>query len=212
MRIAYFGEAYIYSGYARLFPLWILVSESVDGFDVDNFTASAITANLSCPSVEPTFNLPAFLLAYILTFSYLLSSRTLFIHGFQFPPVSKVSVPMALKPAQTQVEDLKDFLELAADLYDPCGLTTYALGDTEVDQKFFYGELRLQAQSNSQVLSRISNLRKGSIVLLCFNDYLDNLEGFWSVLYSGGVPAMSTLFANDLAHRKNRIVHLYDVL
>jgi acyl-CoA synthetase (AMP-forming)/AMP-acid ligase II/thioesterase domain-containing protein len=118
----------------------------------------------------------------------------------------------SLKLFEMFIEDLKDLLEVAAYSRTPRGLVAYSKGDSAAGQKLTYSELRIQAQYNSQLLNGINGFKRGAIVLLHFNDHLDNIIWFWSVLYAGCVPAMSTPFSSHPEQREKHILHLNNLL
>ena len=110
------------------------------------------------------------------------------------------------------IKNLIDLLEVAADSPVPRGIISYPLGDIENGRIMKYSELRFHAQCNAQRLSSITGFSKQSIFLLHFNNHLDNIIWFWSVVYSGCVPAISTPFVNDLEQRRKHFFHLHNIL
>jgi acyl-CoA synthetase (AMP-forming)/AMP-acid ligase II/thioesterase domain-containing protein len=110
------------------------------------------------------------------------------------------------------VETLQALLEHAADSQPRNGIIAYPLGNTEFGKTLNYTRLRSQAQFNAQLLSGIPGFSRGSVILVHFNDHLDNIIWFWSVLYAGCVPAMSTPFTHSPAHREKHILHLHKLL
>ena len=92
------------------------------------------------------------------------------------------------------------------------GLIVYRSGDTDVGYNMPYKKLMALALSNSGLVCRIKGFREKSIVLLHFDDQLENIIWFWSVLYAGGIPAISTPFVKDAQQREQHIRHLNTVL
>ena len=109
-------------------------------------------------------------------------------------------------------QNLKDLLQNAEDNQDPCGITAYPLGNTEVGQKLTYGELRSQAEENAQLLCRLDGFTEGSVILLHFSDHFDAIVWFWSVLYAGCIPAVSIPFSINPKQKEKHILHLYTLL
>ena len=109
-------------------------------------------------------------------------------------------------------QNLKELLQHAEDSHDPCGMIAYPLGSTEFGGKLTYGELRLQAEHNAQLLCRLDGFTEGSVILLHFSNHLDAIVWFWSVLYARCIPAMSIPFSNNPKQKEKHILHLYTLL
>ena len=107
---------------------------------------------------------------------------------------------------------MQDLLAQAAASDADRGILAYPLDYTTACRSMKYSELHRLAQRNGNILNRLNCFTKGSVVLLHFNDHLDNITWFWSVLYAGYIPAMSTPFAYNLEHRRKHLLHLYDLL
>ncbi|KAL2050996.1 hypothetical protein ABVK25_008742 [Lepraria finkii] len=110
------------------------------------------------------------------------------------------------------IQNLQDLLKHAEESHEPCGLVGYPLGNTDVGRKLTYGQLRSQAEHNAQLLCRIDGFTEGSVILVHLSDHLDAIVWFWSVLYAGCIPAMSTPFSNNPRQRDKHILHLYTLL
>jgi len=110
------------------------------------------------------------------------------------------------------IETLQALLEHAADSQPRNGIVVYPLGNTQVCKNFDYNRLRSQAQFNAQLLSRIPGFSTGSVILVHFNEHLNNIIWFWSVVYAGCVPAMSTPFTHSPGHREKHTLHLHNLL
>lgn len=110
------------------------------------------------------------------------------------------------------IQNLKELLELAAGSHDSRGIVAYPLGDTQVGRKLEYRELQQQAQENSLLLSQIDGFTRGSVILIHFTDHLDNIIWFWSVLYAGCIPTLSTPFTNNSSQRDKHVLHLHTLL
>ena len=109
-------------------------------------------------------------------------------------------------------QDLKDLLISSASKKSSKDITTYLFGSVKNGTVTSYRHLLSLAQINSQVLRRVNRFAKSSIVLLHFDSHLDNIIWFWSVLFAGGVPAMSTPFSNLPEQREKHIRHLRTLL
>ncbi|CAF9917365.1 hypothetical protein IMSHALPRED_003547 [Imshaugia aleurites] len=110
------------------------------------------------------------------------------------------------------IEKLQDLLEFAAESQSHRGLIAYLPGRVDTPCRLTYEEVRLQAIHNAEILRRIDGLTSDSVILLHFDNHLDNIIWFWSVLYSGYLPAMSTPFSNDPKQRDKHLSHLYTLL
>ena len=92
------------------------------------------------------------------------------------------------------------------------GLIVYRSGNTDIGYNMPYQKLLALALFNSGLICRIKGFRENSIVLLHFDDQLENIIWFWSVLYAGGIPAISTPFVKDKQQREQHIRHLNTIL
>lgn len=92
------------------------------------------------------------------------------------------------------------------------GLIVYRPGNTDDGYSMPYKQLMALALLNSGLVRQIKGFTESSIVLLHFDDQLENIIWFWSVLYAGGTPAISTPFAKDAQQREQHIHHLHTVL
>ena len=110
------------------------------------------------------------------------------------------------------LSNLKDLLVLRAEGTSPRGLIMYPPGNTSSGHNMQYDQLLSLALSNSRLFTRVEEFKRGSVVLLHFENHLDNIVWFWSILYAGGVPAMSTPFSNDKNQRERHICHLHTLL
>ena len=109
-------------------------------------------------------------------------------------------------------EKIQDLLDLAAESDSGHGVLSYSIRNTELYCKKSYRELREEARHNAQLLSRMGGFSKGSVILVHLNIHLDNIVWFWSVLFSGCIPTMSTPFPNDPNQRDRHIAHLAKLL
>ena len=110
------------------------------------------------------------------------------------------------------LENLQELLEFASTRGRDRGLVVYLPGELDAPCIVTYEQLRDQAIQNARLLCDIDNFTKGSVILLHFDNHLDSMVWFWSVLYSGCLPAMSTPFPNDSKQREKHLSHLQTLL
>lgn len=102
---------------------------------------------------------------------------------------------------------LKDLLSLAAERDVPARIIVHPSG-----REINYRQLKSEAEHNSLLLASIDDFKKGSVVLIHFDDHLNNIIWFWSVLLADCIPAMSTPFSNNPVQRGKHLRHLHDLL
>ena len=110
------------------------------------------------------------------------------------------------------LNNLHDLLQLAAEDPRQNGITVYPTGGLDHAITVSYSDLRERAIFNARVLTRLDRFSVGSVILLHFKNHLDGIIWFWSVLFSGCIPAMSTPFSNDLRQREKHLSHLKNIL
>ena len=110
------------------------------------------------------------------------------------------------------IKVLQHLLKFAAESQSQRGLIIYPPGKVEAPLKISYEELRLRAIHNAQLLCSIEGLNKSSVILLHFDNHLDNIVWFWAALYHGCLPAISTPFSNDPKQRDKHLSHLHILL
>lgn len=109
------------------------------------------------------------------------------------------------------MERIQKLLSNAADTNR--GVTVYPRGSIDRTAKHVtYQELHELALNNSKLLHGLDGCHRGSIMLLHFEDHLDNIIWIWSVLYAGYVPAMSTSLPKGSDHCKKHLHHLNHLL
>ena len=111
-----------------------------------------------------------------------------------------------------QLHNLLELLELAAANHGEKGLLVYSPGNIENVHQTTYVDLLRTARRNSRLLQGVKGLSPGSVILLHFDNHLDNIEWFWAALCAGFTPAISTPFTNNLEQRKKHISHLNTLL
>lgn len=87
-------------------------------------------------------------------------------------------------------------------------LTVYPPGDTENPRRITYDGLLVSAKLKARLLHRFAAAAENSIVLLHFDNHMDNIEWLWATIFAGFLPAVSTPFVNDLGQRKKHLLHL----
>ena len=80
-----------------------------------------------------------------------------------------------------------------------CNRTTYA--------EFFQNACR-----HARLIREIPGISKDTVLLLHFDNHVDNFSWFWAVTLAGYTPAISTPLVNDLDQRKKHLLHLYELL
>ncbi|KAI9934628.1 hypothetical protein AWENTII_005861 [Aspergillus wentii] len=75
-----------------------------------------------------------------------------------------------------------------------------------------YDELHAIAKSNSRIIRSIDGIHEESIILLHFEDHVDNIIWLWSVLYAGCIPAMSIALPKSTNDCEVHLNHLHDLL
>ena len=107
---------------------------------------------------------------------------------------------------------MKALLGRAAGSHVDRGILAYPLNNNTDPKRLTYTELHNVAHHNSRIMAKLEGFSKGSIVLIHLNQHLDNIVWFWSVIYAGCIPAMSTPFAHNPEHRNKHILHLRQLL
>ena len=108
---------------------------------------------------------------------------------------------------------LFSLLEAAQQYHDgERGIIAYPLGNVKSCQKLLYKDLRLTAESNARWLRSLDSFRERTVILLHFTDNLDNIVWFWSALFAGGIPAMSTPLSHNFSQKQNHQAHLRKLL
>ncbi|GKZ29645.1 putative NRPS-like protein biosynthetic cluster [Aspergillus brasiliensis] len=111
------------------------------------------------------------------------------------------------------VNSIIDILRKAASYQGSRGVYAYSPGFSGIESpsRLSYTELDSLATSNAIRLRRLQCDTKSSVILLHFEDHLDNIIWFWSVLYAGYIPAMSTSLPRNEEHRIRHLCHLSEL-
>ena len=92
------------------------------------------------------------------------------------------------------------------------GLIIYPPGDTESPSRITYQDLLVSAKCKARFLHSLGAAAESPIILLHFDNHLDNIEWLWATVVAGFLPAISTPFVNDLGQRKKHLLHLNSTL
>src|SRR6186713_2970509 len=109
-------------------------------------------------------------------------------------------------------QNLQRLLELRAEHFAPSEVIAYPLGNTTTPKVMTYAEILHEARYNSEILRSRDGFEAGSVILLHLTDHLNGIIWFWSVLYAGCIPAMSTPLSNDPDRRSIHLEHLSKTL
>lgn len=106
------------------------------------------------------------------------------------------------------VQTLFDLLRQSAESGIDAGIVAYPLHNTIEARRITYSQLFSECRRRASLLARQRGFTRGGIILLHFNDHLDNIIWFWSVLLAGCTPALSSPLPNDLDQRRQHLDHL----
>ena len=104
-----------------------------------------------------------------------------------------------------------------ATLLDLCaarqaGITTYGGGEQLKPARLSYSELRILATQKADLLRRYEDIIPGKIILIHFQNHLENIIWFWASILAGCVPALSTPLINNHEGRVSHFKHLHRLL
>ncbi|PQE06900.1 AMP-binding & Acyl- synthetase protein [Rutstroemia sp. NJR-2017a BVV2] len=94
----------------------------------------------------------------------------------------------------------------------PERLLFYPLGNIHSPMEFTYTSLYEDAKRISSTIQRLKEFKAGHPVLLHFDDHWDTILSFWSVLFAGGLPVLSSPFSNIEEDRHKYIRALSSLL
>ena len=110
-------------------------------------------------------------------------------------------------------DNLSQLLEQAAFHPARSGINFINIGNsTESSQRLSYARLYEIAEGNAVLFRQIPNITQDTIFLLHFDNQLDGIQYFWSTIYAGFIPAISTPFTNDAEQRRKHLGHLQHLL
>ncbi|KAE8167838.1 hypothetical protein BDV40DRAFT_128844 [Aspergillus tamarii] len=107
-----------------------------------------------------------------------------------------------------------DILRRAANHREHRGVCAYSPGMLAISSftRLSYKELDALASSNSVLLRRVRVDSECPVILLHFDSHLDNIIWFWSALYAGYIPAISTDLPRNEEHRIRHLRYLNELL
>ncbi|KAK2750372.1 putative NRPS-like protein biosynthetic cluster [Myotisia sp. PD_48] len=113
-------------------------------------------------------------------------------------------------------ENIVDALRHAAS-HTTEGIIAYPLGNIShpsVAHQLSYQELLHQAETNAKKLQQLALFNPRDIVLIHFDNTLDSIIWYWSVLLSRAVPAVTGpgMFSQNPLDRQKHLSHLYNTL
>ena len=114
---------------------------------------------------------------------------------------------MALSDAKSHIATL---LDLSA--AKPAGITTYTRGGQSKPAYLSYSELRTLVTQKADLLLRHQSIVPGKIVLIHFQNHLENITWFWTSVLAGCIPALSTPLVNNSEGRIAHFKHLHRLL
>ena len=144
----------------------------------------------------------AVLLKPVVKFTFFLSGNCLFLH------------PIIVKSEKMTVSDFGFHLAALLDLCaaDQAGITTYKEGQNSKPAYLSYGELRTLAKQKADLLCRHKGITPGKIVLIHFQNHLENILWFWASILADCVPALSTPLVHNREGRVAHFKHLHRLL
>ncbi|KAI1281801.1 acetyl-CoA synthetase-like protein [Xylaria sp. FL0933] len=105
-------------------------------------------------------------------------------------------------------ETLQDVLRDRAMSSSLGRLLLYPLGNTSSPVEVTYYDLYQKAKHISRIINSLDQFEIGHPVLLHFDDHWDTILWFWSVLFAGGLPVLSSPFSNIEDERRKHILAL----
>ncbi|KAK0614956.1 hypothetical protein B0T17DRAFT_540691 [Bombardia bombarda] len=109
-------------------------------------------------------------------------------------------------------ENMVDALRLAAASAE--GIVAYQANSINMPSAahmLSYKELLHQAESNAKALHRQALAQPGAVVLIHFDNVLDSIVWYWSVVLAGAVPAVTGpgMFSHNASDRQRHLAHLH---
>ncbi|KAG9761125.1 hypothetical protein KCU73_g2543, partial [Aureobasidium melanogenum] len=122
------------------------------------------------------------------------------------------SYPNRICSPSVMVQNLISLLERAASSQPSHGISFYLPSRLDrVGIRITYSELLRRAKEKAQLVRNLAP-SSSSIVLLHFDNHLDNVEWLWALLIAGRLPAISTPMTNDADGRRRHLLHLKTLL
>lgn len=92
------------------------------------------------------------------------------------------------------------------------GIITYHDGDRSKPVRMSYRQLRRLALQNAKLLLSQEEICTGKVILILFQDHLENIVWFWAAILAGCVPCLSTRLVNNSTGRIAQLKHLQQLL
>jgi acyl-CoA synthetase (AMP-forming)/AMP-acid ligase II/thioesterase domain-containing protein len=109
-------------------------------------------------------------------------------------------------------KSIQQVLEDRANSEKPGRLFCYSFGDVRNPQEITYTSLFTQAKTISCTIQQLKQFQVGHPILLHFDNHWDVILWFWSVLFAGGLPVLSSPFSNIEEDRHKHIQNLSALL
>ncbi|CCT61194.1 hypothetical protein IAQ61_004987 [Plenodomus lingam] len=109
-------------------------------------------------------------------------------------------------------KNIQQVLRARADSEKSGRLFCYSFGNTCKPKEITYTSLFKEAKIISCTIQRLKQFRIGHPILLHFDDHWDVILWFWSVVFAGGLPVLSSPFSNIEEDRHRHIQNLSTLL
>ncbi|RAL10944.1 non-ribosomal peptide synthetase [Aspergillus homomorphus CBS 101889] len=112
------------------------------------------------------------------------------------------------------MQTLASILQNAARMHGKRAILAYPANRSASDStvSLTYEELNALATFNSQHLRDLKDCKQGQVLLLYLEDHLETIIWFWSIVYAGNIPAMSTSLPRTEAQSVKHLRHLSRLL
>ncbi|KAI0113349.1 acetyl-CoA synthetase-like protein [Daldinia grandis] len=112
-------------------------------------------------------------------------------------------------------DNVVDALKFAAN-HTAEGILAYPANNISIPQaalKLSYGELLNLAETNAGKLKQKDLCKSGSVVLVHFDNALDSIIWYWSVLFAGAIPSVTGpgMFSQGASDRQKHLSHLHSI-
>lgn len=118
------------------------------------------------------------------------------------------SSPVAKTRDDTTVKTLIDILAAASQ--QATGVNFYTSAGESI--RFSYRQLLADAADKARLLLKTPGLTNRRVVLIHFDNHVDNITWFWAVVQAGLLPAMSTPLSANAHQREQHLQHLMTLL
>lgn len=104
--------------------------------------------------------------------------------------------------------DPKTLFDLLLGLPTDLAIISYPANDTRSPRRLPYADLQELFRRKALQICALPGYQLGAVILLHFDDHLDNIVWFWATLFAGCIPALSTPLASDASRRRQHLEHL----